>query len=147
MTPKITKFDVYTPPDPEEMDGGAVKRTSSTGASKGDKLARFDMIPTGPLTQLAEHYGKGAIKYPAVDGVDNWRLGYEWSLSYAALQRHVTQFWGGEDFDRETGSHHLVAAMWHCMALLEWSAAHPEFDDRPSVAVQKHLDQNGADNE
>jgi hypothetical protein len=103
-----------------------VRTTSSTGGQKGVKSARYDLIPTGALRQLAEHYGRGAEKYD-----DNqWRKGYEWSKSYAALQRHATEFWSGEDFDEETGSNHLAAVAWHALTLLTFYDEHPDFDDR-----------------
>jgi hypothetical protein len=98
-----------------------------TGGQKGVKLARFDLIPVDPLTQLAEHYGRGAEKYAP----RNWEKGYDWSKSYAALCRHLFAFWGGEDLDEETGSSHMVAVMWHAAALLEFARTHPEKDDRP----------------
>lgn len=99
---------------------------SSTGGRKEVKDARFDLIPVGPLTQVAEHYGKGAYKYDD----HQWRKGYEWSKSYAALQRHATQFWGGEDFDVETGSNHMAAVAWHALTLLEFYENNKSFDDR-----------------
>lgn len=105
---------------------GEVRTTSTTGGQKGVKLARFDLIPTGPLFALAEHYGKGAAKYAD----HNWRKGYEWGKSYQALQRHATAFWGGETHDPETGSHHMAAVAFHAFALLEYAESHPEFDDR-----------------
>lgn len=108
-------------------DTTEVRLTSDTGGQKGSKLARFDLIPPGPLRELAEHYGKGALKYEQVNGLDNWRNGYEWSLSYAALMRHLNAFWSGEDIDEETGSKHLAAAAWHCMTLME-------FMERPDLA-------------
>lgn len=107
-----------------------VRVTSSTGGQKGSKGARYDLIPTAPLEALARHYGKGAAKYDQVNGRDNWRNGYEWSLSYAALQRHLAAFWGGEDVDEETGSAHLVAAAWHAFTLLEFMEHYPDLDDR-----------------
>ncbi len=97
-----------------------------TGGEKGQKLARFDLVPIGPLTALAEHFGKGAEKYDD----RNWEKGVDWSLSYAALMRHITAWWGGEDLDEE-GNSHLAAAMWHCTVLLEYANTHPELDDRP----------------
>lgn len=109
---------------------------SDTGGQKQVKDADFASIPTDALWQLAEHYGKGRKLYPDVDGKPNWRRGYDWSLSYAALQRHANLFWGGEDIDPETGSHHLVAVMWHCMALITWGKEHPEFDDRQNTAAR-----------
>lgn len=102
-----------------------------TGGEKGQKLARFDLVPVRPLTALAEHYGKGALKYAN----RNWERGYDWSLNYAALMRHVTQWWDGEDLDPETGSHHLAAVAWHAFALLEFAETHPELDDRPRRAT------------
>ena len=97
-----------------------------TGGEKCSKLARFDLIPTTPLWELAEHYGKGCKKYSD----NNWRKGYRWGLSFAALMRHLTQFWSGEDYDTETGSKHIIAAAWHCFALAEFMDVHQSFDDR-----------------
>lgn len=131
-----------------------VRTISSTGGAKGVKPARFDLIPPAALRALAEHYGRGAAKYD-----DNqWRKGYEWSKSYAALQRHLADFWEGKDYDvcsndlegcsfmdakgepfeqaapdtcfNHTGSHHLDAAMWHAFALRTFVDEHPEHDDR-----------------
>jgi hypothetical protein len=131
-----------------------IRTTSSTGGQKGTKLARFDLIPVGPLTELAEHFGIGASKYAN----HQWRQGYEWSKSYAALMRHLTAFWAGYDYDvcsndpdgcshvdtegnpfvavredacfNHTGSHHMAAVAWHAFCLLEFKDAHPGHDDR-----------------
>jgi 5'-nucleotidase len=111
------------------VKGTEVRSVSSTGGEKGTKDERFDLIPIGALTQLAQHFGVGARKY-----ADNqWRKGYEWSKSYAALQRHATQFWNGEDFDSETGSNHMAAVAWHAFTLLTFFDEFPQFDDRYKV--------------
>lgn len=103
-----------------------VRTTSATGGQKGTKLERFDLLPVGALTTLARHYGVGALKYD-----DNqWRKGYEWSKSYAAMQRHLTEFWGGQDIDPETGSPHMAAVAWHAFTLLTFMEDFPEYDDR-----------------
>lgn len=107
--------------------------TSSTGGVKEIKLARFDLIPVDPLVLLAEHYGRGAEKYAP----RNWERGYDWSLSYASLNRHLLAFWGGEDVDEETGSLHLTAATWHAIALTEFHLKHAEFDDRPTTLLKR----------
>lgn len=116
----------------EVIDG--VERTffvdPETGGRKEVKLARADLVPVFPFMQLAEHYGRGALKYAD----RNWELGYPFSVSYAALIRHVMQWWGGEEFDEETGSHHLTAVAWHAFALRQLVVTHPERDDRPSAA-------------
>ena len=107
-----------------------------TGGAKGVKAQRYDLIPTGPLKQLAEIYGYGATKYAD----RNWERGYDWSKSYAALQRHVNQFWAGESYDDETGLSHLMHAAFHCMAMTEWLETHPELDDRPSTPTFNGLE-------
>jgi hypothetical protein len=108
-------------------DAGEVRSVAASGAEKGVKLERFDLIPAGPLRDLARHYGVGSRKYAD----RNWERGYEWSKSFAALQRHIWAFWGGEDIDEETGSRHVIAAAWHCFLLSEFATTHPELDDRP----------------
>lgn len=139
-----------------------VRTTSSTGGQKGVKLARFDLIPPGPLRELAEHYGVGASKY-----ADNqWRNGYEWSKSIAAIGRHFNDFMAGKDYDvcsndpegcshvdadgnpfvaaredacfNHTGSHHMAAVAWHSLGLLEFKDHHPEHDDRWLPAFMQH---------
>jgi hypothetical protein len=130
------------------------RTTSSTGGQKGTKLARFDLIPAGPHRELAEHYGVGASKYAN----HQWRKGYEWSKSIAALERHFNDFKAGKDYDvcsndpdgcshvdtdgnefvavredacfNHTGSHHMAAVAWHAFLLLEFKDTHPGHDDR-----------------
>lgn len=85
----------------------------NTGGAKGQKLARFSLIPSDWLWQLAEHYGKGANKYAP----KNWMRGYAFSLSCDAHDRHYHAWRNGEILDPETGSHHLIAAAWHLIAL------------------------------
>jgi hypothetical protein len=99
----------------------------TTGGAKGQKLARFDLIPPVSLWALAEQFGRGAAKY----GDRNWELGYAWSLNYGALLRHLMAFWSGENIDAETGAHHLDAVMWHATVLRNFVETHPEMDDRP----------------
>jgi hypothetical protein len=116
---------------PEEMaslEADEVTVTDpNTGGKKGQKLARFDLIPAGPLQALAEHYGRGARKYED----RNWEKGYAWSLSFGAMQRHAWSFWNGEDIDEETQSPHLAAVAFHAFALLEFMNSHRKLDDRP----------------
>lgn len=100
--------------------------TSDTGARKETKLARFDLVPTIPLTMLAELYGEGAKKYVE----NNWRLGMKWSLHYSAAQRHLNQFWGGEDRDEETQALHVINAAWHLLAIANGYIEQPGNDDR-----------------
>lgn len=102
------------------------RTVSSTGGEKGVKEARYDLIPVEALEKVAILYGRGAKKYEE----HNWRKGYEWSKSYAAMQRHIQAFWRGEDFDDELDVPHLASAIFHALSLLTFMDEHPEFDDR-----------------
>ena len=118
---------------------GETRVTSTTGAEKGTKEARYDLIPVPALDYLARLYGKGAQKYAE----HNWRLGYNYSLSYAAAQRHMNAFWAGEDIDPETQVPHVINAAFHMFALATFLTEHPEMDDRfesrqpPEPSVQE----------
>jgi hypothetical protein len=119
------------PRDQEDIVSGEVRVTSSTGGQKGSKPARHDLVPVDPLAAIATVFGFGAKKYAD----NNWRKGYNWSLNYAAMQRHLMAFWSGEDNDPESGLPHLAHAGFHVMALLEFSNPensdkYSQFDDR-----------------
>lgn len=94
-----------------------------------DGIYRFDHMPSEPLRLLAQHYGRGALKYDD----DNWQKGYDWRLSFAALNRHLWQHQSGQFLDEETGSPHLVAVVWHAITLLWFYENRPEFDTRTST--------------
>lgn len=110
-----------------------VRSVSSTGGEKGTKEERFDLLPPEALAKIARHYGIGASKYAA----HNWRRGYEWSKSFAALQRHAQAFWSGEDIDAETGSPHMAAVAFHAMTLLVFMDEQRKFDDRYRAEPEK----------
>lgn len=103
----------------------------NTGGQKGQKPERFDLIPPGPLRQLARVYGMGSAKYAP----RNWEKGYSWSLSFAAMQRHLWAFWNGEDIDPESKLPHVIHAAFHALALAEFMNTHPELDDRSKDAA------------
>lgn len=95
-----------------------------TGGQKGTKMQRFSLIPADWLWAMAEHYGLGARKYED----RNWEKGYAWHLSCDAMERHYVAWKMGEDLDQETGSHHLIAAAWHLIALW-WFQKHNKGTD------------------
>lgn len=107
-------------------DRKEVMNTSASGAMKASKLAQFAQFPPSALFAIAEHYGRSATKYP----VHNFRKGYEYSLSFDALNRHLWLWWNGEDIDPESGSHHLSAVAWHAMTLLSFIQESVGIDDR-----------------
>lgn len=111
---------------------GEVRITNAvTGAQKGRKAQRFDLVPMNALAEIAEIYDFGSAKYED----HNWRKGYDWSLSYGAMMRHLGAFWEGEDNDPESGLPHVAHAGWHCLTLLTFMREHPELDDRFSTKL------------
>lgn len=87
---------------------------------------RFDLIPVGPLAEIARVYSMGAQKYED----NNWRKGIKWGRVFASTMRHLWKFWSGEERDEESGLHHLAHAAWNCITLLEYTTTHRELDDR-----------------
>ena len=122
---------------------------SKTGGQKGVKPERFELIPVEPLLALAKHYGVGGLKYED----DNWQKGYDWKLSYGALQRHAQAWWSGEEWgvevfvNRLTGeevqvtTNHMISVAWHAFALYYFSQHHRSL--RPAqfgrFSVPSHL--------
>lgn len=106
-------------------DPGAQVRVTSakTGGQKGRNLLRFALIPWEATRALARHYGLGAFKYDD----DNWRKGYDWSLSADALERHWNAWKSGESttverFEKDGQkyafeTHHLIAVAWQAFTL------------------------------
>lgn len=103
---------------------------ATTGGAKGSKPERYDLLPWPELAELARLYGKGAEKYED----RNWEKGYDVSLSFAALMRHLTLFWNGIDYDDETHCHHLASVMFHAAAMMRFTnGTYPkELDNRPN---------------
>jgi hypothetical protein len=95
-----------------------------TGGKKGQKDCRIDLIPPGPLAEVGLVYGLGSKKYEE----NNWRRGYEFSLSLAAMHRHINAWHQGESYDSD-GFHHLAAVVFHAMALMYNEVHHPELDN------------------
>jgi nucleoside 2-deoxyribosyltransferase len=104
-----------------------------TGGAKGDKPCRIDLIPPEVLWTLGLVYGMGAKKYEPY----NWLRGYKWSLSIAALFRHLVAFVKGEYLDDESGLPHLAHCAWHCATLMEFNRLRKGTDDRQTTIERK----------
>ena len=93
---------------------------------KDDGKPRFDLLPPEPLFALADLYGQGAKKYSA----RGWEEGMHWGRCFGAIMRHAWKFWRGEDFDEETGAHHMIAVMWNAAAIYTYFVRKIGTDDR-----------------
>lgn len=124
----VFKPDEYDEDDVEITGPGEVRVTDKkTGGQKGAKQAVLGDLDPGALMETAKVCGFGRKKYERL----NYLKGYDWSLSYDALQRHLHAFWGREETDKESGLAHLAHAAWHCFALLSFSRRGLGTDDRP----------------
>ena len=90
-----------------------------------DKI-RYDLIEDRALEELAKVFTFGANKYAA----NNWLKGLPYSNFNASAKRHVAAFKKGEDYDKESGLHHLAHAAWNYLAIVSFSKLKPHLDDR-----------------
>lgn len=95
------------------MSSEEVRVVSETGGEKGSKPAQLGAIDPLALLVLAEVAGFGAQKYDSF----NYLKGYDWSLSFNAMQRHALAFWNGEDTDPESGLPHMAHVAWHGLCM------------------------------
>jgi hypothetical protein len=94
----------------------ALVKEDGGGLRFNDGKPRYDLMPPEALDALAAHFAAGAKKYSE----RNWERGMSWGHCFAGLMRHSWAFWRGEDYDQETGTHHMICAMWNCMALFTY---------------------------
>jgi nucleoside 2-deoxyribosyltransferase len=119
-------FGGEAPALPSRLNGEERVVNEATGGEKGRKPQRYELVPWEAVGDIAEVYAFGASKYAD----HNWRRGYDWSLSFGALMRHLAAFWSGEDLDPESGLPHVAHAGFHVFALLVFMREHRELDDR-----------------
>lgn len=92
-----------------------------------DKV-RLDLLPIGPMTEIAEVFTFGAKKYFA----DSYRQGetVAFSRTYGSILRHLFAYWNGEDLDPESGKSHLAHAGTQLCILMEHNKHNRNKDDR-----------------
>jgi hypothetical protein len=99
-----------------------------TGMMKMDlEKVRMDLIPYDVLFELGKVYTVGAKKYSD----RNWEKGTNWGRPFAALMRHLSAWWQGEDKDPETGMSHMLHAAWNALTLVAYELRGIGEDDRP----------------
>lgn len=104
MTPTGIRAEFVTKDSGERQD-------FTTGARRDIQTGkpRFDLIPVGPLTRLANLYARGAEKY----GDHNWQKGMPISRCYASLFRHLMQWVAGDQQED-----HLAAVVFNAFAIM-----------------------------
>lgn len=100
---------------------------SVSGGRKNDHgKVRMDLLPPEALEEIAKVLTFGAQKYAA----HNWRAGFVWSRTAAALLRHFWSWMRGQDNDPETGLSHLAHAGCNLLFLLTFVVTKTGTDDR-----------------
>ena len=101
------------------------------GGIKADAgKAPWDLLPYDALHEVVKVLKFGVSKYAA----RNWEDGIEYSRVFAALQRHVTAWWGGEELDPETGMNHLAHTACCALFLLAFRVrGMDQHDNRPGA--------------
>ena len=94
----------------------------------GSKKLDLGNVPDSAMVALAQAFFEGAVKY----GRYNWRIaGVSASTYHAALKRHISKWWNGQDRDPETKVQHLANAM-ACIAIIFDAEQYGMLtDDRP----------------
>lgn len=99
---------------------------------------RLDLVSHHFLNGIGAVLGYGAAKYAA----RNWEKGIEFGRVFAALMRHLWAWWGGEEFDPESGLHHLDHAACCLMFLRHFVAmGYDDLDDRACRVVPERIRQ------
>ena len=104
------------------------KQIVNKGPKEYKGKIRFDLIPVGPLRQIAMVLTYGAERY----GANTYKKGIKFSSYVGATLRHFYAWWGGEKYDPESGLHHLAHAITDLIFLLHFDEIHEDMDDRES---------------
>lgn len=99
----------------------------------------LEKLPIRGLVKLAEHFSLGSSKYP--DGPSkngfsfpNWAKGQLFdSFLINSTERHILGYLSGEEYDKDFGSHHLIAVAWGAACLnhqFNNYEIYKSFDDR-----------------
>lgn len=108
-------------------DVNSKERGSGARANKGK--VSFSQVPLHLLAGCARVFMGGLMKYSAY----NWARGMKWSVCFDSYMRHWLKWWYlGEDFDADSGEHHLDHCIANLLFLRHYSESFKDGDDRPA---------------
>ena len=103
---------------------------SERGIKDVEGKLRFDLIPPEAMVEIAKVFTEGATRY----GDRNWEKGIPVGECVAAIERHLTRFKLGQDFNPKTECHEAAHMAFWCMVLIsqsfgkkEWTTAEQDF--------------------
>jgi len=99
-----------------------------SGARKSSGKARMFLVPFALMGGVARVLEFGLIKYKDW----NWSKGMLWSECMSCTFRHLYKwFYCLEEYDDESGEHHLDHAICNLLFLKHYTKSYIEGDDRP----------------
>lgn len=108
----------------------------------GVQKVPLNLVPPSAKHFLAEAFADGAGKY----GPYNWRdKTVSASIYYGAAQRHMDDWWDGEDLSHDAKVHHLAHAMACLAIVLDAMTVGRLNDDRPAKGAASMLQREYAD--
>lgn len=112
-------------------DGSKPAGMASNGVKLDAGKSRMDLLPPDALLATAGVFTFGAEKYAE----RNWELGMDWGRVFAAQQRHMNAFWGGEMYDPETGMMHTAHATFGTLVLTAYALRDIGADSRNPIVL------------
>ena len=104
----------------------------------GIRKVPFSVLPTPVLWEASLGMMEGALKY----GRHNYRaIGVRSSVYYDATQRHLTDWWEGQDIDPASKLHHISKAISSLMVLRDAQIRGMAEDDRPPATDPTFLEE------
>lgn len=107
-----------------QQDQASQKQTVDPRTQEAKPM--FQLIPPGPLEELARVYTMGAQKYSP----RGWERGISFMDMYGSLQRHANLWRSGQDLDWESQLHHMAHVAFWALAIIQLTYTRPTFDDR-----------------
>ena len=105
----------------------------------GTRKAPMSTIPGNVLAEIGVAMLEGACKY----GRHNYRVaGVRASVYYDGVNRHITAWWEGEDYDPDSGLSHITKAITSLVVLRDAMIQGKCTDDRPPRSKEFYTDLN-----
>jgi hypothetical protein len=102
----------------------------------GSRKLDLGLVPDTLVVFSAEGFLEGGLKY----GRYNWRLaGVAASIYHAAIKRHLSKWWNGQDRDKVTRVRHLASIIACAGIMLDAELYGKLKDDRPPCPDQNAL--------
>lgn len=109
--------------------------SEQSGTEKGLRYNKgklpYHLLPEDAVAEVVKVLAQGAEKYADW----NWARGLKWdSETAASLHRHLAAWKRGEDFDEESGQHHMAHVACNALFLLHYHLTGKGEDDRYSYS-------------